>query len=49
MSQLIGLHYNTACTDYPRCWGVGSLLIRGYVLGNEAYENRKGVPNMIIR
>lgn len=40
MNQPTGLHYNTACTDYPRCWGVGLLLIRSCVLGNEAHENR---------
>ena len=30
------------CTDYPRCWGVGTLLVRVEVLGNEASENRNG-------
>ena len=28
------------CTDYSRCWEVGTLLVRVAVLGNEAAENR---------
>nr|DAD57988.1 MAG TPA: hypothetical protein [Caudoviricetes sp.] len=34
------------CRDYPLCLpggGVGLLLIRSWVLGNEAHENRNGV------
>ena len=34
------------CRGYPLCLmggGVGLLLIRSWVLGNEAYENRNGV------
>lgn len=34
--------FNSTCIDYPRCWGVGTLLIRVDVLGNEASENRNG-------
>lgn len=33
---------NITCTGHPRCWGVGTLLIRVRVLGNEALENRNG-------
>ncbi len=28
------------CIDYPRGWGVGTLLIRVSILGNEVLENR---------
>lgn len=40
-NQHTGFHYNTACIDYPRCWGVGTLLTRVMILGNEVIENRK--------
>lgn len=33
---------NRTCTGHPRCWGVGTLLVRVDVLGNEASENRNG-------
>ena len=33
------------CIDYPLCRGVGLLLIRSNVLGNEAFENRNGTRN----
>lgn len=28
------------CNDYPRCWGVGILLTRIAIVGNELAENR---------
>ena len=42
MPSLVGrwLNHHT-CIDYPRCWGVGTLLIRVDILGNEVSERPK--------
>ena len=40
LSKLEKYRIEDTCTDYSRCWEVGTLLARVAVIGNEAAENR---------